>query len=125
MRLTVSRGGADELANFPVNETEPELCAVLYRLTAVAQLCNSCRFELCPGRETKAQQMAKCKDVIGEASGVGVMLLNPQIGLMVEQAIENMRGIRGIRRDHLRIEGCVGSLLRWRDQFKGTRRRTG
>jgi len=34
--------------------------------------------------------MAECKDVIGEASGVGVMLLDPQIGLMVEQAIENM-----------------------------------
>ena len=59
------------------------------------------------GRETKAQQMAECKDVIGEASGVGVVLLDPQIGLMVEQAIENMRGITGIRGDHLGIEGRV------------------
>ena len=42
------------------------------------------------GCETKAQRMAECKDVIGEASGIGVMLIDPQIGLMVEQAIENM-----------------------------------
>ena len=34
------------------------------------------------GRETKAQEMTERKDVIGEASDVGVMLLDPQIGLM-------------------------------------------
>jgi len=51
--------------------------------------------------------MAECKDVIGEASGVGVMLLDPQIGLMVEQAIENMCRITGIRGDDLGIEGRV------------------
>ena len=59
------------------------------------------------GRETKAQKVAERKDVIGEASGVGVMLLDPQIGLMVEEAIENMRRITGIRGDYLHIEGCV------------------
>ena len=59
------------------------------------------------GRETKAQQMTECKDVIGEAGGVGVMLLDPQIGLMVEQAIENMRRIPGICGDDLGIEGGV------------------
>ena len=63
------------------------------------------------GRETKAQQMAECKDVIGEASGVGVMLLRPQIGLMVEGAIENMRRITGIRGDYLRIEGVYWSEM--------------
>ena len=45
--------------------------------------------------------------MIGEAGGVGVMLLDPQIGLMVEQAVENMRRISGIRGDHLGIEGRV------------------
>ena len=51
--------------------------------------------------------MTECKDVIGESGGVGVMLLYPQIGLMVEQAIENMRCITGIRGDDLGIEGRV------------------
>ena len=51
--------------------------------------------------------MAECKDLIGEASDVGVMLLDPQIGLMVEQAIENMRCITGIRGDDLGIEERV------------------
>ena len=37
------------------------------------------------GREAEAQQMAERKDVIGEACGVGVVLLDSQIGLMVEQ----------------------------------------
>ena len=35
------------------------------------------------------------------------MLFNPQIGLMVEQSIENMRRIPGIRGDDLGIEGRV------------------
>ena len=34
------------------------------------------------GRETKSQQMTERKDMIGEACGVGVVLLNSQIGLV-------------------------------------------
>ena len=59
------------------------------------------------GRKTEAQQMTEGKDVIGEAGSVGVVLLDPQIGLMVKQAVENVRGVSGIRGDHLRIEGRV------------------
>jgi len=58
-------------------------------------------------RETKTQQVAERKNVIGETRRFGVMLLNPQIGLMVEQAIENMRRITGIRGDDLGIERSV------------------
>ena len=58
-------------------------------------------------REAKAQQMAERKNMIGKTSRVGVMFLDPQIGLVVEQAIENMRRIAGIRGDHLRIKGGV------------------
>ena len=37
------------------------------------------------GREAEAQQMAERKDAIGEACGVGVVLFDSPIGLMVEQ----------------------------------------
>ena len=59
------------------------------------------------GRKAKAQQVAERKDMIGKAGRVGVVLLDPQIGLMVEQTIENMRRIAGIRGNHLGIEGRV------------------
>ena len=59
------------------------------------------------GRKAKSQQMAERKDVIGEAGCVGVVLLDPQIGLVVEQTVENVRGIAGIRGDHLGVEGRV------------------
>jgi hypothetical protein len=38
--------------------------------------------------------MANGEDVVSEAARVGVMLLDPQIGHMVKQAIERMRGVR-------------------------------
>jgi hypothetical protein len=60
------------------------------------------------GSKTKAQQVTERKDVIGETRRIGVMLLNPQIGLMVEQAIENMRRIPGIRGDDLGRRVCTG-----------------
>jgi hypothetical protein len=59
------------------------------------------------GREAEAQHMAERKDMIGEACGVGVVLLDSQIGLMVEQTVENVRGVAGIRGDHLGIKGRV------------------
>ena len=45
--------------------------------------------------------------MVRKAGSVGVVLLDPQVGLMVEETIENMRGIACIRRNHLGIEGCV------------------
>jgi len=35
------------------------------------------------------------------------MLLDSQIGLMVEQTVENMRGVAGVCCDHFGIEGRV------------------
>ncbi len=35
--------------------------------------------------------MAKSKDVVGEAGRISVMLLDPQVRLVIEKAIENMR----------------------------------
>jgi hypothetical protein len=51
--------------------------------------------------------MAERKDVIGEPSCVGIVLFDPQIGLMVEQTVENVRRIAGVCGDHLGIEGRV------------------
>ena len=59
------------------------------------------------GREAESQQAAERKDMIGEAGRVGVVLLDPQVGLMVEKAVENVRGIEGVRGDHLGIKGRV------------------
>ena len=44
-------------------------------------------------REAKTEQMHEGEDVIGEARGVGVMLFNSQVGLMVKQAVEDVRGV--------------------------------
>ncbi len=37
--------------------------------------------------------MHQGKDVIGEAGRVGVVLLDPQVGLVVQQAVEHIGGI--------------------------------
>jgi len=50
--------------------------------------------------EAKSQKMAECKDVVGKTTRVGVVLLDSQIGLMVEKAVENMRCVAGVRCDH-------------------------
>lgn len=39
--------------------------------------------------EAEAEQMHESEDVIREAGGVSVMLLDPQVGLMVKQPIED------------------------------------
>lgn len=46
-------------------------------------------------RETEAQQVHQGEDVIGEAGRVGVVLLDPQVGLVVQQAVEHIGGIAG------------------------------
>ncbi len=59
------------------------------------------------GSEAESQQMAEGKGVIGKTSRVGVMLLDAQIGFMIEQTIENTRRIACIRGDDLGIERRV------------------
>ncbi|GAS59631.1 hypothetical protein NGUA37_02747 [Salmonella enterica] len=44
-------------------------------------------------REAEAQQVHQGKDAIGEAGRVGVVLLDPQVGLVVQQAVEHIGGI--------------------------------
>jgi hypothetical protein len=57
------------------------------------------------GRKAKAQQMTERKDMVDEAGGIGVMLFDPQVGFVVKQAVENMRGIAGVCGNHLGVEG--------------------
>lgn len=44
-------------------------------------------------REAEAQQMHQGEDVIGEAGRVGVVLLDPQVGLVVQQTVEHIGGV--------------------------------
>ncbi len=41
-------------------------------------------------REAEAQQVHQTKDVIGEACRIGVVLLDAQIGFVVQQAVEHV-----------------------------------
>jgi hypothetical protein len=59
------------------------------------------------GTDAGCEAEAERKDVIGEPSCVGIVLFDPQIGLMVEQTVENVRRIAGVCSDHLGIEGRV------------------
>ena len=36
------------------------------------------------------EEMGESEDVVGETGGVGVMLLNAEVGLVVHQPVENM-----------------------------------
>lgn len=49
-------------------------------------------------REAEAKQMAQGEDVIGKTGRIRIVLLDPQIGFVIQQAIENMRRIphRGV-----------------------------
>jgi hypothetical protein len=51
--------------------------------------------------------VTESEDVIGEAGGIGVMLLDPQLGLVMEQAIEHMCRIANGGVDDLGMGGCV------------------
>ena len=41
-------------------------------------------------REPEPEEVHEAKDVIGESVGVGVMLFDTNVGLVIEQAIENV-----------------------------------
>src|SRR3546814_762261 len=53
------------------------------------------------------QQMAKPEHMIDSASGVGGMLLDLQLALMVEQAIDDMRRLAGIGGDDLVVKWSI------------------
>ena len=52
-------------------------------------------------REAEAEERAEPEHMIGDAARVGVVLLDPQARLMIEQPVEDMGGLAGGRRDYL------------------------
>ena len=58
-------------------------------------------------REAEAQQVHQGEDVVGEAGRVGVVLLDAQVGLVVEQAVEHVGGVADRRVDDLGVERRV------------------
>ena len=58
-------------------------------------------------REAKAQQVHQGEDMIGEARRIGVVLLNAQVGLVVQQAIEHIGRVAQADVDYLGAEGRV------------------
>ena len=47
-------------------------------------------------REPEAQEVAQGEDVVGESAGVRVVLLDAKVGLVVEQAVEHVRGVTDV-----------------------------
>ena len=43
--------------------------------------------------KAKAEQVHQPEHMVGEASRVGVVLLDPQVGLVIQQSIQHMGGI--------------------------------
>jgi hypothetical protein len=62
-------------------------------------------------REAEAQQVHQRKDVIGEARRVGVVLLDAQVGLVVQQAIEHIGRVAHADIDHLGVKGAYWSEI--------------
>ena len=58
-------------------------------------------------REAEAQQVHQREDVVGEAGRVGVVLLDAQVRLVVEQAVEHVGGIAHADIDDLGVERRV------------------
>lgn len=64
------------------------------------------------GREAETEQVAQAKDVIDGAGGIGRVLADRDAALMVEQPVDDVRGLAGIGGDDLAVEGCeaVGDM---------------
>jgi hypothetical protein len=60
-----------------------------------------------PRGECESQEMAQRKDVIGEPGGISVVLFDPQIGFVVEEAVEHMGCVADGRADDLGVERGV------------------
>jgi hypothetical protein len=57
--------------------------------------------------EAEAERVTEREDVIDEADGIGVVLLDRQLGLVTEQAIEHMCRIPNGGVNDLGMEGCI------------------
>ena len=70
-------------------------------------------------REAETEQVAEAEHVIGDTARVGVVLLDRQSGVVIEQAVEDVRRLAGGRRDHLRVERpeLVGDVRVERDAW--------
>ena len=55
-------------------------------------------------RKAEAQQTAHGKDVIGEAPGVGIVLVNDEAALVIEQSVEDIRHLVDGGGDHLGVK---------------------
>ena len=58
-------------------------------------------------REAEAQQVHQREDVIGEARRVGVVLLDAQVGFVVQQAVEHVGRVAHADIHHLGVERRV------------------
>ena len=58
-------------------------------------------------REAKAQQVHQREDVIGEARRISVVLLDAQVGFVVQQAVEHVGRVAHTDVDDLRVERRV------------------
>ncbi len=56
--------------------------------------------------EAEAEQMHQAKDVVGHAAAIGVVSGWSEIGLMIEQAVDNVRCF-AVGRDHLGVKRRV------------------
>ena len=56
-------------------------------------------------REAKAKEVAHAEDVVGCTARIGIVLLDIEAGLMVEQTVEDVRRLARGGRDHLGVEG--------------------
>ena len=63
-------------------------------------------------RKAEAQQTAHGKDMIGEAPGVGVVLVNDKAALVIKQSVEDIGRLVSGRGDHLGVKWTklIGSM---------------
>jgi len=57
--------------------------------------------------KTESQQMAERKHMIGEPSGIGIVLLDLEFRLMVKQSVEDVGRISHCGVDQFSVKGCV------------------
>lgn len=58
-------------------------------------------------RESESQEVHEREEMIREASSIGIVLLDPQVRFVIEQAIQDVRGIAHADVDDFRMERCV------------------
>ena len=58
-------------------------------------------------REAKSQEVAEAEHMIDRAGGVGVVLADVDRAFVVQEPVQNMRGLAGVGRDDLGMERRV------------------